>query len=126
MVTFSVVVLDPWCKCSCALLVAGEDLTVGPFGGEGAVESFDLSVLPRAVRTNELLNSAQRCADILQVGGVAVRKRVVGQDPLDAADAFAGEVRGCALQEGGAGRALFIGQDLAVAILVRSSTNEWT
>ena len=89
MVTFSVVVLDPWCKCSCALLVAGDDLTIGPFGGEGAVESFDLSVLPRAVRTNELLNSAQRCADILQVGGVAVRKRVVGQDPLDAADAFA-------------------------------------
>src|SRR3982751_814249 len=50
----SVVVLDPRGKGGGALVVAGEDLAVGPFGGQRAVEPFDLAVLPRAVRLDEL------------------------------------------------------------------------
>ena len=46
---FSVVVLEPGGKGGGAVVVAGEDLPVGPFGGQGAVEPFDLAVLPWAV-----------------------------------------------------------------------------
>jgi len=52
---FSVVVLEPGCKGGSPVVVAGECLPVGPFGGEGAVESFDLAVLPGAVGLDELL-----------------------------------------------------------------------
>src|SRR3954447_8515652 len=58
----SVVVLDPGGKGGGALGVAGECLPVGPFGGQGAVEAFDLAVLPGAVRLDELLPGAQ-CGD---------------------------------------------------------------
>jgi hypothetical protein len=54
----SVVVLDPGGKGSCAFVVPGEGLAVGPLGGQGAVEAFDLAVLPRAVRLGELLSAA--------------------------------------------------------------------
>ena len=44
MAAFSVVVLEQWRKGRCPVVVAGEDLSVGPFGGQGAVESLDLPV----------------------------------------------------------------------------------
>ena len=67
MAAFSVVVLEPGRKGSGALVVGGEDLAVGPLGGQGSVEPFDLAVLPGAVRADELLGGAQVCADRLEV-----------------------------------------------------------
>jgi hypothetical protein len=49
-----VVVDEVWQGCG-SLIVAGEDLPVGPLVGEGSVEAFDLAVLPRAVRSDELV-----------------------------------------------------------------------
>ena len=52
-------------KGSGAFVVAGEGLPVGPLGGQGAVESFDLAVLPGAVRSDERLGGPKLCADSL-------------------------------------------------------------
>ena len=57
--SFSVVVLEPGCKGGGAFVVAGEDLPVGPLGGQGAVEALDLAVLPGAVGLDELLRGAE-------------------------------------------------------------------
>ena len=46
MASSSVVVLEPGGKGCGAVGVAGVDAPVGPFGGQGAVEPFDLAVLP--------------------------------------------------------------------------------
>ena len=53
MATLSVVVLEPRCKCGCAVVVGVEAVAVGPFGLQGAVEPFDLAVLPGAVDFDE-------------------------------------------------------------------------
>jgi hypothetical protein len=75
--SLSVVVVQPGCKCGGAVVVAGEDTAVGPFGGEGAVETFDLAVGPGAVRFDEALLGAE-CADgVLEVGGEPLGERVV-------------------------------------------------
>jgi hypothetical protein len=42
--------------------VGDEDLPVGPFGLQRAVEPLDLAVLPRAVRLDELVFSAELAA----------------------------------------------------------------
>ena len=55
MASSSVVVLDPGGKRCSAFGVAGEDLPVGPLGGKGPIETFDLAVLPGAVRLDEHL-----------------------------------------------------------------------
>jgi hypothetical protein len=85
-----VVVLDPGGKGGGAFVVAGEDLAVGPFGGQGAVEPFDLAVLPRAVRSDGLLPGPDRrahgCLQLL------VGEGVVGHGALDPVDAVGGEV----------------------------------
>lgn len=67
MAAFSVVVLEPWGKGGGAGLVAGEGLAVGPLGRQGAVESFDLAVLPRAVGSDELLLRPQLRAHALEM-----------------------------------------------------------
>src|SRR3954454_6710115 len=72
----SVVVLDPGGKGGGALVVAGEDLAVGPLGDQGAVEPFDLAVLPGAVRLDELLPGPELGAHAGQ--GVPVGEGVVG------------------------------------------------
>ncbi len=46
MAALSVVVLDPWGQGGATLVVAGEDLSVGPLGRQGAVAAFDLAVPP--------------------------------------------------------------------------------
>src|SRR3954465_1521403 len=61
-----VVVLDPGGKGGGALVVAGEDLAVGPLGDQGAVEPFDLAVLPGTVRLDELLPGTDRGAHLAQ------------------------------------------------------------
>ena len=66
MTSSSVVVLDPGRKRGGALGVAGEHLPVGPLGLQGAVQSFDLAVLPWAVRFDELLTDAVLGADRTQ------------------------------------------------------------
>lgn len=49
MVPSVVVVVEPWLQSFGSFAIAGEDLPVGPFGLQCPVESFNLSVLPRAV-----------------------------------------------------------------------------
>ena len=114
MAAFSVVGLDPGCKSGGAFIVTGEDLAVGPFGGQGAVEAFDFAVLPRAVRLDESLFRAEVFARVFHGLRVAVGERVVGHDAFDAGDALGGEVRGGAFEERGARRALLVGQDFGV------------
>src|SRR5690606_18899368 len=92
--------------------VAGEHLPVGPLGLQGPVESFDLAVLPGAVWLDEHLPGIQGRDHIAQA--VLVGPGVVGHDPLDPGDAVGGEVVGGPSEERRAGRALLIGQDLAV------------
>ncbi len=52
MASSIVVEVEPGREGCAALVVAGEDLAVGPLGLQGAVEAFDLAVLPRAVRSD--------------------------------------------------------------------------
>lgn len=59
MASLSVVEVQPVVKCGGALVVAGVDLVVGPFGLQGAVEAFDFAVLPGAVRFDQDVFSAE-------------------------------------------------------------------
>lgn len=59
--SFSVVVLEPRRKGGCSFVVAGDDLPVGPHGGQG--QSFDVPVLPWAVRADGFLGAAALGAD---------------------------------------------------------------
>ena len=79
---------------------------------QGAVESFDLAVLPGAVRFDEDLVDVQFSAERAQ--RVAICPGVVGHDLLDDRDAVAGEVLGGSPQKRRAGRPLLVGQDFAV------------
>ena len=110
----SVVLLEPWGKGGSPFVVAGEDLPVGPLGGQGAVEPLHLAVLPRAVRADELVLGADGFNRCFDVGALAVAEMVVGDHPLDRGDAMAGEEGRGAGDETGAGGALLVGQDLAV------------
>ena len=53
MASVIVVVLEPGGKGCGGFGVAGPDLSIGPFGFQGAVEAFDLAVLPGAVGAGE-------------------------------------------------------------------------
>ena len=55
----SVVELQPGGKRGGTVGVAEEDLPVGPFDLQGAVEPLDLAVLPGAVRLDEPVLSAE-------------------------------------------------------------------
>ena len=59
MASSSVVELEPGRKGVGAFGVGGEDLAVGPLGGQGSVQSFDLPVLPGAVGLDEHLAGAE-------------------------------------------------------------------
>ena len=95
----SVVELQPRGKCGGTVGVAEEDLPVGPFGLQRAVEPLDLAVLPRAVRPDEPVLSAELGDRLLDGGGVAVGPSVVGDQPLNPRDPVGGEVGGSAEQE---------------------------
>jgi hypothetical protein len=105
-------VLDPGGKGGGAFVVAGEDLAVGPLGGQGAVESFDLAVLPGAVRLDDRLPGSARGAHVAK--RVPVGPGVVGHEPLDPVNAVGSEVGGSAGEEGRAGGAFLVGEDLGV------------
>jgi len=89
-------------KCLGSLGVPGEDLPVGPLGGQGPVESLDLPVLPRAVALDELLPGPDGGHCGSKVVDVAVISGVVAEDSLDPADAVVGEVCVGAGEERGA------------------------
>jgi hypothetical protein len=57
------------------LVVAGEDLPVGPFGLEGALEALYPAVLSGAVGLDELLADPVRSADAAQSSGMPRRCR---------------------------------------------------
>jgi len=105
----SVVVLQPGGKGLGSLVVAGEDLPVGPFGGEGAIEAFDSAVLPGAVGSDELLGDPELVAEGWQVG--AVGPGVVGHESFDPGDAGGGEVGDGAGEEPVIGGTFLVGQD---------------
>lgn len=109
-----VVVVDEVWQSGCALVVAGEDLAVGPFGGEGAVESFDFAVLPWAVWSDEFVFDVAFSEELAESGAVAVAPGVVGDESFDAGDAVGGEELESAFDETGAGVGAFVGEDLAV------------
>ena len=93
-------------------MVGGEDLPVGPLGGQGAVEPLDLAVLPGAVGSDELLLDLVGGTDLAQ--RLAVGPGVVGHQPLDPGDAVGGEVVDATFEEPRADGAFLVGQDLAV------------
>ena len=92
----SVVELQPGGKRGGTVGVAEEDLPVGPFDLQGAVEPLDLAVLPRAVRLDELVLSPELSDCLLDGGGVAVGQGVVGDQPLNPGNLVGGEVGGSA------------------------------
>ena len=114
MDAFSVVVLKPGRKGVSSGLVGGEDLPVGPFGGEGAVEAFDFAVGPGAVRFDEPLLSSDRGDRVLEIGRVPISERVVGEDSFDPRDALAGEELGRAQQNAGRGGSFLVIVDLGI------------
>jgi hypothetical protein len=111
---FSVVVVQPRVKCRRSFGVAGIWLGVGPFGGQGPVESLDLAVGPRAVRVDEPLFGIQLCDGCLESGGLPVGEGVVGDDAYDCPDALCFEECGGSEEEAGRGRPFLIGVDFGV------------
>jgi hypothetical protein len=74
----SVVELQPGGKRGGTVGVAEEDLPVGPFDLQRAVEPLDLAVLPRAVRLDELVAGSDAGEQVRERSAVAVREGVVG------------------------------------------------
>ena len=114
MVTPSAEVLKPGRKDYVALDIGCDDLPVRPLGLQGAVEPFDLAVLPGAVRADEDVPSTSRSDDLANVVSVLVGEVVVGRHPFDPMDALLGEVPLGAADEPGAGGGLLVRHDLAV------------
>ena len=126
MEAFSVVVVEPGCKCCRLFVVAGEDLVVGSFGGEGAIEAFDLAVGPGAERFNEALFGPEACDGFLECGGVSVGESVVGEDPFDLRDPVLRAEFRHPDQHAGGGYAFLVGVDLDVgesAVVVDHGVN---
>jgi hypothetical protein len=75
-----------------ALVVAEEDLPVGPLDLQGAVEPLDLAVLPGAVRSDGEVLGVDDLDRVLKVAADDVVLGVVGDDLVDP-DAVVGEER---------------------------------
>jgi hypothetical protein len=110
----SVVELQPGGKRGGTVGVAEEDLPVGPFDLQCAVEPLDFSVLPRAVRLDEPVLNAELGNRLLDGGGVPVGPGVVGDQPLKPGNPVGGEVGGNAEQEPRTGGADLVGEDLGL------------
>jgi hypothetical protein len=110
----SVVVLDPGRKGFGSGLVAGEDVSVRPFGLQGAVEALYFAVLPGAVGPDGLVFGTERCDRGGYVAGPSVAEVVVGDHAFDPSDPVLGEVLGRPGQKPRTGQALLVGQDLGV------------
>ena len=113
MDSFSVVVAEPGRKCGLAVVAAGEDLPVGPFGLQGPVEAFGFAVGPGAVGFDEALDRPEIGDGLTERGGVPVGEGVVGDDAFDPVDAVAGEVACGPGKEPGRGDTLLVREDLA-------------
>ncbi len=98
--------LEPWRKCGLALVAAGEDLTVGPFG---------FAVGPGVAELDNAFNGSEISDGLAECSGVAVGEGVVGDDAFDPVDAVRGEVARGAGEEPGRGGALYVGEDFGIA-----------
>jgi hypothetical protein len=74
----SVVEVQPGGKRGGVVRVGDEDLPVGPFGLQRAVEPLDLAVLPRAVRLDELVFSAELAATLVEASADGRIQAVTG------------------------------------------------
>lgn len=125
MASFSVVVVEPWCKGCRSFVVAGEHLPVGPLGGECSVEAFDLAVLPWAVRADELVRDLPLREEFAKSSATPVAPSIVGHLPFDR-DAVASEELDRTGKELGCGVGLFVGVDLGErqpAVIVNDGVN---
>lgn len=114
MASLSVVGLEPWRQSGGAFVVGVEHLVVGPFGLQGAVESLDLAVLPRAVRLDRDVGCLQLFEERSEGEASGVAPVVVGHDCLDSVDAMGGEHGNGPGEKRSARRGLFVGQDFGV------------
>lgn len=114
MVASGVVVLDPWLQGGGAFVVAGEHVSVGPFGLQRPVESFDFAVLPWAVWTDPDVAGTEHRDHLGHGPALRVRPVVVGHHFSDPGDARSGEGLGGAGNEPGAGVCGLVGVDLGV------------
>lgn len=86
--------------------------SVGPFGGEGAVESLDLAVLPGAVRADELVAHLVLVEELAETPAVPVGPGVVGHHTFDG-DVVGREELDRSSEERCSGVGPFVGVDLA-------------
>ena len=93
-------------------MVAGEDLPVGPFGLQRAVEALDLAVLPGAVWSDGEVVSSDHCERISECLAPGVGPVVVGHDLVDLGDPVRGEELAGSDDEPGSGGSLLVGVDL--------------
>jgi hypothetical protein len=106
--------MEPGFKRGVTFVIGREDAPVGPLDLQGAVEPFDLAVLPRTVRLDEDVARPDASHDGGDVATFLVAEVVVGHHRLDALDPVRGERGRGSGKEAGAGGAPFIGQDLGV------------
>ena len=111
MASFSVVAQEPWRERLGAFVVALEDVLVCPLAGEGAVEAFDFTVLPGAVRADELVLDLVSFKEFAEPVAVPVAPGVVGHHPLDR-DAVACEEVDGLREEVGCLVSAFVAEDL--------------
>src|SRR5437763_14900753 len=121
-----VVAVEPGREQAAALLIAPIASAVGPLVEQGAVEALHLAVNPGGVGRREQVAGAQLGQGGLEVARGPVVAGVVGHDPLEL-NAVVGEELGGSEQEGGAGGAPLVGQDLAIgeaAVIVDQGVDE--
>ena len=86
---------------------------VGPLALQGAVESFDLAVLPWAVRPDQDVLHSRAVEQILHRVAVGVVPGVVGHDRIDV-DAVFGEASERSFEEHRGGWSLLVVEDLRI------------
>lgn len=95
------------------MVVAGENLAVGPLDLWDAVEAFDLAVLPGTVRADREVAGSDIGERVLEVAREDVVLRVVADDLFDP-DAVTGEELSGPSDEACAGGTLLFGVNLGV------------
>src|SRR5256886_12528294 len=108
-----VVAVQPVGEQIAALLVGQVGGDVGPLGQQRPVVALGLAVDLRCVERRPQVAGSHLSQSVVELAGKPVVEGVVRHAALQA-DAVAGEEAGGPKQEGGTGRALLIGQDLAV------------
>src|SRR5690625_5937775 len=106
-----IIVVQPVSICCGAGFVTVVGVSVGPFLGQGSVESFDFAIGLRPVGLGKAMLDAIPQGGLEQAGAVA--GTVVGHDCLHG-DPSISEERGGALPEGCGGFFAVIGEDLGI------------